>query len=511
MSTVCPLQSPGTRPIGTVCRGAGERRGGLSHERVASGQARREGLDIVMGLGIRGKLLGSFGLVLAMTVGIGLLGLTSMSRLDGLLGDMYAQQVVGLGHVLSADAELIASGRDEQQAILAEDRAEIEKHAQASRTHLTAVSRHLDEAEKSSATDEDRRAIQAVRTSLQAVQTSREQVLTLALSGKDAEAVTKAAELRVAVDKVDAALLTIRDARQANAHKVAGEAQASHDAARLTMLGLLAVAIVVGVGVSLTIARSVVVAVNAIQRTTTSLADNCATWLADALRAVAEGDLSIKLTPVTPLIEGYGRDELGQLSATTNALRNKIVACIGAYEEGRTGLRTIVTQVRATADSVADTSLQLGQASNQTSNAVQHVTQAIQSVALGAQETSQSSQTSNAAVDQLAQVVESVARGAQEQARQIQGASTTTSQMAGRIDEVAENAQSVATASQQTRTSAEHGAKAVRETVAGTLDENLEQPTGRGIMLIRAYMSSVAFSSTGNRIEMTYRKPAPKA
>lgn len=40
-----------------------------------------------------------------------------------------------------------------------------------------------------------------------------------------------------------------------------------------------------------------------------------------------------------------------------------------------------------------------------------------------------------------------------------------------------------------------------------TLDENLEQPTGRGIMLIRAYMTRVGFNATGNRVEMVYRKP----
>lgn len=41
-----------------------------------------------------------------------------------------------------------------------------------------------------------------------------------------------------------------------------------------------------------------------------------------------------------------------------------------------------------------------------------------------------------------------------------------------------------------------------------TLDENLENPTGRGIMLIRAYMTSVVFNDRGNRVEMVYRKPA---
>lgn len=37
-----------------------------------------------------------------------------------------------------------------------------------------------------------------------------------------------------------------------------------------------------------------------------------------------------------------------------------------------------------------------------------------------------------------------------------------------------------------------------------TLDENLEVPTGRGIMLMRAYMTDVRFNDRGNRITMRY-------
>ncbi len=40
-----------------------------------------------------------------------------------------------------------------------------------------------------------------------------------------------------------------------------------------------------------------------------------------------------------------------------------------------------------------------------------------------------------------------------------------------------------------------------------TLDENLEHTSGRGVMLIRAYMTKVEFNSRGNRVEMVYRKP----
>lgn len=41
-----------------------------------------------------------------------------------------------------------------------------------------------------------------------------------------------------------------------------------------------------------------------------------------------------------------------------------------------------------------------------------------------------------------------------------------------------------------------------------TLEENLDRPSGRGIMLIRAYMTDVQFSPSGNRIRMVYERPA---
>ena len=39
-----------------------------------------------------------------------------------------------------------------------------------------------------------------------------------------------------------------------------------------------------------------------------------------------------------------------------------------------------------------------------------------------------------------------------------------------------------------------------------TLDENLERPCGRGVMLMRAYMDEVTFNKKGNRVCMTKRK-----
>lgn len=41
-----------------------------------------------------------------------------------------------------------------------------------------------------------------------------------------------------------------------------------------------------------------------------------------------------------------------------------------------------------------------------------------------------------------------------------------------------------------------------------TLDENLEQPSGRGLLLMRAYMTRVEYNDRGNQLRMHYRRPA---
>ncbi len=41
-----------------------------------------------------------------------------------------------------------------------------------------------------------------------------------------------------------------------------------------------------------------------------------------------------------------------------------------------------------------------------------------------------------------------------------------------------------------------------------TIDENLALPSGRGLMLMRTYMSEVQYNEKGNRVELVYRRPA---
>ena len=42
-----------------------------------------------------------------------------------------------------------------------------------------------------------------------------------------------------------------------------------------------------------------------------------------------------------------------------------------------------------------------------------------------------------------------------------------------------------------------------------TRPENVDIPSGRGIMLMQVYMTEVEFQAPGNRVRMTYRRPGP--
>jgi len=292
--------------------------------------------------------------------------------------------------------------------------------------------------------------------------------LDLADQGKTAESTANrdgvAGPLYVkANDALDRLIQIQERVAAASEHDVLAQA----DSSIKLLVGLTVLAFIIGLGVAFFLARSIATSVRAVQVTLTSLTERCATALSEGLGAMARNDLTVEVVAVTPPIERYGTDEIGETARVTNLMRDKIIATIASYEQARAGLQEMIGQVQDAANSVADTSGQLGQAATQTSGVVLQVTQAIQNVAAGAVDTSQSAVSSTSSVNQLSQVIESIARGATDQARQVQSVSATATQMAAGVEEVASNAQSVATSSQQTKASAEQGARAVRETVSG--------------------------------------------
>ena len=89
------------------------------------------------------------------------------------------------------------------------------------------------------------------------------------------------------------------------------------------------------------------------------LCENGLTWLADGLAAFAKGDLTNHYEPFTPEIENPSKDELGQVAAAVNWVRERMRTAVFAYNETAERLRDTIGQVTEAANTVGHASQQM--------------------------------------------------------------------------------------------------------------------------------------------------------
>ena len=182
------------------------------------------------------------------------------------------------------------------------------------------------------------------------------------------------------------------------------------------------------------------------------LRDHCVTDLGEGLRAMADGDLTRGVTPVTPHIQNPSNDEIGDVARAVNTIRDKTVASVGAYNESRAGLHAIVAQVGASSQLLASASQEMATTSQEAGRAVGEIAQAVSDVAQGAERQVRSVEEAKHATEEVGIATAESARSAQE-----------TSEAAGRAREVAaEGEQAVSRATEAMRQVAESSAEVTR-------------------------------------------------
>ena len=206
-------------------------------------------------------------------------------------------------------------------------------------------------------------------------------------------------------DQTVAVLGNLIDINVNEAANLEAQIGSAYDTGRLMIIGVLLVAAVVGFALSWFISGKIVKGVTEVQRTLGSLADKCATWLAEGMAKLRDNDLTYTISPETPAIEHIGSDEIGKTAEYTNTLRTRFVTAIEAYNGAREGLAGTITEVQQAADSVSRTSEQLNEAATQTGAATQQVAQTISQVAAGTAEQARASSDTNSAVQELSAVI----------------------------------------------------------------------------------------------------------
>ena len=421
-----------------------------------------------MKLTVRVKLFGSSMILLGFGVIIGIVSIISLGSVNDASQELYNVRVVAVAALGDEKQNLVENqqfvlrgivyiGDAATQATIDTDLAANQAQVKKSWTEYTSTP--LDSVENGFVTDYAAN-YPRYETALQAVRTA-------AKAGDKTAAMTANTDLKAVYAKI---LADVDGAFQHNvemADVAAKAVQSTHDSSLMIILVLLAAATIIGLALSYFIASQITNGVKAVQSTLESLTTKCATWLQEGLSRLRDNDLTYEVTPVTPSIEKWGSDEIGQTAVLTNQLRDKIVATIEAYNGARDGLRDTITSVRDAAEAVAQTSGQLNAAATQSGAAVQQVATTIQQVAAGAADQARASSETSGAVQQLSSVISQVGAGAAQTTTKVEQASATIEQLTAAIRQTSEASTEVGEVTASAAGAATNGAAAVKDTVAG--------------------------------------------
>ncbi|GAB4325298.1 MAG: hypothetical protein Kow0010_07660 [Dehalococcoidia bacterium] len=184
------------------------------------------------------------------------------------------------------------------------------------------------------------------------------------------------------------------------------------------------------------------------------------------MEAMAKGDLTVSIAPVTEKITRYPNDEIGQAAETANRIIDGIESTISSYNESRKGLAMLVAGVQQNAQGILAAADQLQQASDQMAAATGQISSAIGEVTGSAVSLSELSRQSAQQVEQVAAGSQELTAAAQSNADGAAAAKDEAVQMGERIRLVAQASERVATAAEENRTTAQAGQESVAQAVA---------------------------------------------
>jgi methyl-accepting chemotaxis protein len=192
--------------------------------------------------------------------------------------------------------------------------------------------------------------------------------------------------------------------------------------ASLFLLGSIALAAVLGLGIALLISRGIKRSVDDILDRLRSLGDRCVTGLRDGIGDLAHGDLTTEVVPITTPIERVAGDELGDVARTVNQIREDLVRTIEAYNETRADLGAMIGTVTTSAQTLSAASQQMAATSEDTGRAVGEIAHAVGDIADGAQRQVEALESARTVAEQVTTATVASAESAGEAATVAAGA-----------------------------------------------------------------------------------------
>jgi methyl-accepting chemotaxis protein len=221
----------------------------------------------------------------------------------------------------------------------------------------------------------------------------------------------------------------------AEGQQASAQASSAQSLARTMTLVAGLIALMVALTLAFLITRTLKRGVTLVLDRIRTLDEQDTPALQSALAAMAEGDLTVTVSPTTRAIPNPTEDEIGRIAQAVNGIVVRFGGAIDAYNQTRANLSELVGKVSGSADVVSTAS----------------------------QEMAATSEESGRATSEIAHAVSDVAQGAERQVQMVEQTKRTAEEVARAVTEAADNAQRTAQVAHDAREVAQQGVAAAEQ------------------------------------------------
>ena len=422
-----------------------------------------------MKFNIRTKLIGSFLIIIALAIGMGIFALFQMNAIFQ-VGDYVNSNTVPSVYTMGRiQYKVNYYRRQELQHILASDDQTRKKRADLLTVTDGEITELITDYEAGMISDAtDQKNIDAIAAQWQDYKAAAAPVYELSNANKDQEAIdllngdptTKLAALENEIENASQYNGTLAT-NQAKAMKI------TYVSSQIWTIGLLAAISIMALGLGFWLSNNLSKAAILMARTAQKIAQVDLPAFSSVTSAIADGNLTQSASVQTQKLTYSSKDEMGELANAFNEMITRLQDMGSGFNKMTGNLRTVIGQVTENAGGLNNSSAQLASAAEQAGQATSQIAITIQQVAKGINQQTDSISKTAASAEQMGRAIDGVAKGAQEQSKAINKASEITSRINTAVQQVAGNAQAVTERSAEAAAAARKGSKTVEQTLEG--------------------------------------------
>ncbi|HEY3380176.1 MAG TPA: methyl-accepting chemotaxis protein [Vicinamibacterales bacterium] len=299
---------------------------------------------------VRTKLLGGFGIVLALTMAVAYSGLAGVGMIGVELEQMYDEGLQPIRLIITANENVVYFDRDVRSHVLTHDTAEMSRITEQLDKEEKEFKSLLDEFRKTEQAKLQKERLAQLDQAWQAFRPMATEVLTLSSQMKKAEAqAAMSGGYQQVLGFIDTGLSDL--ARASEDLAAAGRDDAARTAAfSRRMVWLTAgLALVFGLGLALLTASSFTRSLSMIVARARQVANTDLATMTTEFQALAKGDLQRHFAVSTETLHDPRTDEFGVLARTFDEMIGRLQEAAGAFEAMTATLRAMTDETRTLA------------------------------------------------------------------------------------------------------------------------------------------------------------------